>query len=202
MHLCTGCQSVDWDARILKDQEHARRGGKLKAFCPHCTHLDGTRVRLLHSAHSLCEVCAKARNECQACGRSTLSGEETAAAEAFARLADHYTVIVKLRGVSSPTAAAFREMQSDDVRTELKRLTVGDLDKRVPERPLMAKLFGPRRLPDLVRLHCDDCAEEPPSPAFGQGINCGHFVFAAHQAWCLHCALEKKRCSTCGATTR
>ena len=204
MHLCKPCEDLrDWATDPVvrtKIELNAQAHENLKARCGTC------REYIRNPLFRTCSRCATRERICQHCGKTTLTAEEQArkaAAEAvdlaFERVVDDYTIVVKAAGIGSPAAAAFRALQDPETAEKLGWLYVSHLDARVAGRPLMAKLFGPRRIPDIVRLHCDRCVDERRPRVFAKAQNCGHFILGEHQAWCLHCALEQERCSTCGA---
>lgn len=212
MHLCANCQTIDWDDRIRKDQEHAKNGGKYKAYCPRCTHVGGGRVRLPHSAHAMCDVCAKERNECQACGTSTLKAAAQASVEAFETLFDAFVTLVKTYGATAArkllSEAALAKEEAAHVAT-LVALDVGEVDSAQPHqkyryrlrRPIWTKVWGQLSFAGRPP-RCESCAPPPRSaPAMTRAERCGHWTAGREAAWCLPCAVERRLCACCETST-
>ena len=176
MHFCTNCQAVGWEKRIKDDLKHSKRGGNVKTNCPYCTYVGGARVVLPHPAHSMCDVCAKARNECQACGASTLTTLDQASQEAFETL-----VALDVGLVDSAQA-------DQPYHYRLKR-------------PIWTKVWGPLGFSSRPP-RCGDCPPPPRNaPAMVRAAQCGHWT-AGHEApWCLPCAVERRVCACCETST-
>ncbi|MEK7545877.1 MAG: hypothetical protein AAB554_02250 [Patescibacteria group bacterium] len=209
MHLCTNCQTVDWEKRIEDDLKLSKNGGKVKANCPYCTHVGGGRVRLLHSSHSLCDVCAKERGECQACGAST---GDLAAKEAFEALFDAYVTLVKTYGATAArkilTDATLAKEEEPHVAT-LVALDVGEVDSAQPhqryhyrlKRGIWTKVWGQLSFAGRPPR----CARHGPpprnAPAMVRAEKCGHWTAGHRAKWCLVCAVEHRQCADCETST-
>ncbi len=207
MHLCSVCTDLrEWatDPVVRTQMDlNERRPLENRHRCATC------REMLRVPFFRVCARCALRERQCQHCGKSTLSAEEQAAANAaaiineeFERLLDDYTLVVKCFGISSKSAKFFRERYGGSHEGALTKIIApGQLDNRLSLRPLLAYLYCERPPIDPARLYCDGCEDEERSSAFAAAKNCGHFVLARDQALCLSCALETKHCSACGAST-
>lgn len=212
MHLCTNCQTIDWDARIRTDRQRATSSGTLKAYCPHCTQIGGGRTVLPYASHVACERCAALRNECQACGASTLSTLEQASQEAFETLFDAYVTLVKTYG-----ATIARKLLSDanlDAReaphaATLIVLDVGLVDSAQAHqpyhyrlmRPIWTTVWGPLGF-NSRPPRCENCPPPPRSaPVMVRAGDCGHWTAGHIAAWCLPCAVARRVCACCETST-
>lgn len=223
MHLCPNCQKIDWDDRLRRAAAHSKAGGKYKAYCPYCTHVDRTRVLLPHAANHMCERCAKLRNECEACGESTLELNAQASLDTFESLFDSFVTLVKVYGLSAargllmdrtpqggsfPPEQCLGETESVHVET-LVDLSLELVDSQSAQqhyyyrrkRPIWSLVWG--QIGFTVRPpRCETCHPPPrSSPAMVRAIHCGHWTAGHEAAWCLPCAVEHRTCSVCEAST-
>lgn len=223
MHLCTNCQKIDWDDRLRKAEVHSKALGKHRAYCPHCTHVDRTRFLLPHPANSMCERCAKMRNECEACGKSTLESATQASIESFEALFDSFVSLVKTYGFNParslltvrrdrpedfPLEQRFDESESAHIDA-LVGLELGLVDSQMTEqryyyrrkRPIWTLVWGQLGF-NARPPRCESCPPPPRSPpAMVRAERCGHWTAGHQAAWCLPCAVERRACSVCEAST-
>jgi len=223
MHLCTNCQSIDWGKRIDDDLKLSKRGGGVRTNCPYCTHVGGARVRLPHISHVMCDVCAKERSECQACGASTLSTPEQARMAAFEGLFDAYVTLVKTYGATTarklllerrngaadfPREQRFSKAEDEHVDA-IVAIALDLVDSSQPhqkyhyrlKRPIWTKVWGSVGF-DARPPRCEGCLSPGRSaPAMTRAEKCGHWTAGAQAAWCLPCAVERRLCSCCETST-
>ncbi len=218
MHLCDTCKTVDWDARIAQARVHEQHGGRHKAYCPHCTHIGGARVLLPHASHTMCEHCAVKREECQACGASTLPTPEQARREAFETFFDAFVTLVKTFGITpavqlvleklalsehgfSPTEAA---VAAEVAAIPLELVDSVQAHERYNyrrKRPIWTKVHGQLTF-GTAPPRCADCTAPPRSrPAMVRATRCGHWTAGEAAEWCLPCAVAHAQCASCCAPT-
>ena len=219
MHLCNPCKSVDWDARIAQYKTRPPGDGSPRVYCPYCTHIGGARVELVYYTHSMCERCAASKNECQACGASTLSETELGRQDVFETLFDAFVTLVKSYGITSAAQLMREKLASSKdgfspaeaaVAEKIAAIPLDLVDSMQPhqiyhyrhKRPIWSRVFG-QILRDTPPARCANCRR--PSrwhPAMTRAARCGHWTAGEAAAWCLPCAVHHGECAFCRASTR
>jgi hypothetical protein len=211
MHLCEPCAaSRDWAADPVVRTKIAlnlqQTDENRKARCVDCS------VLIRNPMFRCCAKCAAKAGLCQFCSGPTGATEALQDALDFETLFDAYVTLVKTYGVRTArcllSAAALEPHEAPHVAT-LVELDVGLVDSHQPhqryhyrlKRPIWTNVWGQLGF-DCRPPRCGDCAPPPRNdPAMVRAEKCGHWTAGRRAAWCLPCAVARRACSVCEAST-
>jgi hypothetical protein len=125
-HLCLRCAQRDWeDDPVVRTaiERNLMVANAAKARCGDCRNV------LRVPSFRFCAGCAARERLCQHCCASTLTTEEVAKREAYARWLESYRYVIKQFGIRSLQAKEHLQgCEDDEVRERLAGLTLREID--------------------------------------------------------------------------